>query len=639
MWDQPAYTYLVSAEHLHKLSDLETRVPGVLLYGRVRGRLVRVEKANAAARRSMNWLEIRVPFNAAWLVERTLAGAAAPCADYWSSNTHGITFWSEDQRPALEALGRTQVAELVASDLVRGHVSDLITPYQAIGVAWTLQRPWAMFVWACGSGKTCGALLAALSRPGPILVVCPAKARHVWWSQVQEYSTVKPYRLRPESGRRKNELTLEEYLAECEETDTRPFVIVGSEALPDNVNRVRRIHPSVLIIDEIHTHGSHKRWRAIQQADGGVSFERKMTAASQDSDSMTRREVRACAIMDVSRMTSLKLRIGLSASPLDDGRTRGLWAPFDLLVPGGFSHSYGKYAIRFCDARPGPFGGLDDKGSSNMDELKARSSCFLHEVPYSESHAALPSTRVQVIYLDRTELCRAERYSDQQTFGQALKAMVKEEKKGPSPLVKERMIEARLAEACSRKRRYVIDEAIEGMRGGGKVVIFTARRRETEIWAEALTKATRKGDMAVGAVPVWMAHGGVSERDRDEMVDQFRSASSSCCLVATGQSIGTGVDGLQTADLALFAMLPWKPGDFIQWKGRFDRLGGSPTLLKVVVATGTYDEKVVDILVNKFGPIEQMLVADELKGLGTKLHGLEDTESLVSSIIDKLEIT
>lgn len=83
-------------------------------------------------------------------------------------------------------------------------------------------------------------------------------------------------------------------------------------------------------------------------------------------------------------------------------------------------------------------------------------------------------------------------------------------------------------------------------------------------------------------------------------------------------------------------MLPWKPGDFVQWKGRFDRLGGSATLLKVVVASGTYDERVVEILVDKFGPIESFLKADELSGLGEKLLGMEDTESLVKSIISKL---
>ena len=135
-----------------------------------------------------------------------------------------------------------------------------------------------------------------------------------------------------------------------------------------------------------------------------------------------------------------------------------------------------------------------------------------------------------------------------------------------------------------------------------------------------------------------MAHGGVSETERDEMIDTFRESTTACCLVATGQSVGTGVDGMQTANLAIFAMLPWKPGDFVQWKGRVDRLGGSATLLKVIVASGTYDERVVEILVDKFGPIESFLKADELDGLGDKLRGMEDEEALVSSIISKLEV-
>ena len=120
------------------------------------------------------------------------------------------------------------------------------------------------------------------------------------------------------------------------------------------------------------------------------------------------------------------------------------------------------------------------------------------------------------------------------------------------------------------------------------------------------------------------------------MVDAFRASDGPCCLIATGQSVGTGVDGMQTADLAIFAMLPWKPGDFVQWKGRFDRLGGSPTLLKVIVAEGPYDTRVVDILVDKFGPIESFLKADELDGLGEKLRGTEDKDALINSIISKL---
>ena len=266
-----------------------------------------------------------------------------------------------------------------------------------------------------------------------------------------------------------------------------------------------------------------------------------------------------------------------------------------------------------------------------VDELRERCAFLMHEVSYKESHAALPSTRVQVVYLDRSELNGAGRFSGDQTFNQAFKTLKK-----AGYVARTQMMEARLAEACSRKRKYIVDEVRQGVRGGGKVVVFTARRAETEVWGQQIRKTLHEGDERLRDVDVWVAHGGVSETERDHIVDSFKDHPGPCVLVATGQSIGTGVDGMQTTDLAIFAMLPWKPGDFVQWKGRFDRLGGSATLLKVVVATGTYDERVVEILTDKFGPIESFLAADEIKGLDTKLLGLENEEALVDSICDHL---
>ena len=56
------------------------------------------------------------------------------------------------------------------------------------------------------------------------------------------------------------------------------------------------------------------------------------------------------------------------------------------------------------------------------------------------------------------------------------------------------------------------------------------------------------------------------------------------------------------------------------------------------MASGTYDERVVDILVEKFGPIEQFLAADELRGLDKKLLGVEDRDALLDSIVTKLGV-
>ena len=638
MWNQPHFTYSVSgAGSPASLAQLEHDVPGVLVYGRNgSGSRQRLAKALDRGEVGFSAYEINVPIHGAWLVEALLNQMGLS----YQTKPHGVSgieYWRDDEDWRIQMMthGRNLVERATMRGELREHVMAMATPYQYVGVAWATSRPWVLDVWSCGAGKTLGALLACLAQPGPVLVVCPAKARHVWWSQVQEYTHIEPFRVRPASEQRKGEPTLQEYLTECRQQNRRPFVIIGAESLPDNMTAAAEVHPSVIIFDALHIHGSRKRWRAVPQADGSVKFEKRKTKASQRSDSKVDRENRAVAVMEVSRMSCVKRRIGLTATPLDDGRPRRLWSQLDLLNPGGFAHSYSKFAHRYCDARPGQFGGLNDKGSSNLQELKARCSFLVHEVPYSESHAALPSTRTQVVYLSPSELNRAERWSDKETFGQAIKGIVKDMK--VNPLAKERVIEARLAESCSRKRRYIVGEVLEGLKGGGKVVVFTARRRETEKWAEEISKALKKGDEAQGDVPVWMGHGGVSESEREIMVDTFRESTGPCCLIGTGQAFGTAVDGLQTASLAIFAMLPWKPGDFVQWKGRFDRLGGGATLLKVVVASGTYDERVVEILVEKFGPIEQFLQADELAGMDEKLLGMEDRKSLMQGILNKLE--
>ena len=565
------------------LALLEQRVPGTLVYGYVpvggRSRRVRLHKASPDALQSMNIATVEVPIHGAWLVETALRerGQAWSGADIHDCD--GIVAFPRDSDglEQLERRGRAQIDALIEKGWVLPHVADIVTPYQARGVAWAATRPYAFYCYACGAGKTLTAILATLNRAcgsDDIVIVCPAKARHVWWSQIQEYSTMKPYRLRPEADMRKSDMRLDDWLAHHAEHHLgKPrMIIAGAEALPDNLQTLAERSPDILVWDELHIHGSTQRWKAIQEADGDVRFEKRRPTGT------STRHTRAVAAMDLSRLKSIRLRIGLTATPLEDGRPRRLWAPLDLLSPGGFSHSYRSFASRYCDAKPGAYGGLDDTGSSNLDELRERCSFLMHEVSYSESHAALPSTRVQVTYLGNSELNRADRYDDDQTYTQAIRSMARDDMR--SRLGRTRMVEARLAEACSRKRKWVTSEVIEGLRGGGKVVVFTARRREAEAWADSIRREARKGDSRMNEEPrIWMIHGGLNESDKDRITDAYARDPGPCCLIATGQSVGTGVDGMQTTDLAIFAMLPYRPGDWTQWKGRFDRLGGRATLL------------------------------------------------------------
>ena len=631
MWDQPHYTYRLAPDFAQHGAAVETHCPGTLAWavrGRKRFRLTRNEWPTDGL---PSHVEIYAPVHAAFVVEHFLAGWGVQFEAEGRGGADTIQPWPVGLTD-LDSM--TQVGQQILAGHVKGgelkpHVAEMATPYQKRSAAWAATRPWTMNVWPCGSGKTVGAIIDALTRRGTVLVICPAKARHVWWTQVQQYTNLLPWRLLPESERRKKDMTWQQYEAHCRETGQRKLIVVGAESLNDNADFVMSLSPEVLILDELHIHGQSKRWKAVQEKDGKVGFSRRQTASG-DKDAWS------VAIMDISRLPSLSLRVGLTATPLDDGRPKRLWAQLDLLTPGGFAHSYRRFAERYCDAVANPYGGIDDKGSSNIEELRARCSFFTHEVPYTESHSSLPPTRIQVVYLPVSAQDKAERYDDAQTFDQAIKQLARQAMGEYEDVpARERLIEARLAEASSRKRGYVVAEVLEGLKGGGKVIVFSARRREAERWGEAIRKAVSTSDEVKNAT-VWVGHGGVSEPERNDMIDGFRNSPGPCCLVGTGQAFGIAVDGMQTADLAIFAMLPWKPGDFLQWRGRFDRHGGRATLLKVVVAAATYDERVVEILTDKFGPIEQFLAADELDGMSEKLLGMEDREALVDDVVSKL---
>ena len=235
-----------------------------------------------------------------------------------------------------------------------------LRPYQEVAVKGLLTRGEGIVIAPCGAGKTLTAILSSLTRPGPVCVVAPAKARRVWWDQVQEYTNIVPHRVIPRGQMRRGDKTLEDYLVECREEKRRPFVVFGAQSLPDYVGDVASLEPTVLVIDELHTFGQPKRWKAIFNSNGEVEFEKRRTKTDT-------RETRAVAAMDVSRLPSLALRVGLTATPLDDGRPRRLWSQLDLLAPGAYGMGFGSFAKRYCAAKEGEYGGLDDKGSSNID--------------------------------------------------------------------------------------------------------------------------------------------------------------------------------------------------------------------------------------------------------------------------------
>jgi hypothetical protein len=479
------------------------------------------------------------------------------------------------------------------------------------------------------SGKTFGALAAALSRPGPVLVICPSMARKEWRasgrgrSSVDKFTNLETHVVLPASRRPVHYESMADYVARMQAAGRRPVVVVGMEALADHQKEIQAcLDYTIVVIDELHMLGDAKRWSVTALQDGSVQIEKAKTAG--DSG---KRNVAAMELLHSPRVT---LRLGLTGTPLEDGRPRRLWAPGDLLMPGAFGR-YSSFRQRYCGFHRNEAGYMDDGGASHIDELRQRWSFALYDVPRSVTHAELPPLRIDVGYLappDRVDVPEVERQNKPDAMLRELRALEKAAagaEATASSLMRRR--EGRLAEAASRVRNACRLRAKEHLVGGpGKVMVLLTRHKMVEAWANYWRES-------FPGVQGWALHGdNTTEAERDRAIEAYAEHPGPCWLIGTGDSIGTSKDGMQCSDLGIVAQLPAQPGRFIQWIGRWDRLGGKGTTVFIPVAEGTEADKEIARLVRKFGPIDRFLEDEELRVLARKLSGL-DREGILDEAI------
>jgi SNF2 family DNA or RNA helicase len=163
----------------------------------------------------------------------------------------------------------------------------------------------------------------------------------------------------------------------------------------------------------------------------------------------------------------------------------------------------------------------------------------------------------------------------------------------------------------------------------GKIVVFTGRRRD----CEELHAAIRK--VLPTEVPVWMGHGGTPTGVRDGIREAYMAQPGPCVLVGTGDAWGESVN-LQDTDLAIISMLPYTPGQVIQWEGRFSRQGQKrPVLIQYLIAEGTIDEHVSLLLIDKLPSVEKVVKDEQVAGFGKTLSGMDDEQTMMSKLVSK----
>lgn len=510
--------------------------------------------------------------------------------------------------------------------LLRAWVPKFLTHYQREGVehalnTWSLSRQSGLFIWSAGSGKTLAsqAWACAVGEAMRTVVVTKSAVKFQWRDEADRFTEAASEVL---EGQKPGPLP------------SRGFVILGYEILAHWAEEIARWKPHSVIFDESHKAKSNQRWSAAVAKASAPTVERNGDPFSPVAATITPAapEVtfalkgnHAGAAFIVSR--AAQRRLATTATPVRD-RVRDFWAQLDLVRPGEFGSYRGPrdarngFVWRYCAARDGQFGGIDDKGQSNLEELKARLRSVCHYVPFSVANRELPPKRRVVTLVRTAEQNRSSAVADD---------IRRAARVGEVAARRAAIIEARLWEAASRKRKRLGDLVAQAIEAGQKVVVFTGRRRDCD---ELQTEiAARIAGLGIDKTCLlWTAHGGHADSMRRQIQKDYMAAPGPAVLIGTSDAWGEGLN-LQDTDLLLVAMLPYTPGQVIQIEGRVVRLGMTRNpLIQYLVAESTIDERVAQILLRKLPAIGRVMdSAEEVDGIAHELSGADD-ETLIKDL-------
>jgi len=456
---------------------------------------------------------------------------------------------------------------------IRTDVAPL-TEYQESALQFALTRRDASF-WHCvGSGKTRTALTWGLLTGSRVLYLTRAMARRTTEAEVAKWTTVKCQvclGTRPLGSVKNPNGT-----AAALDIDATVFIL-GYETAPHWMRTFLKAmvgNKWSIVIDESH---HVKGWRRKNE-------ERGVPGSMKN---------RAGAVKELS--LAAHRRLTTTGTPIRN-RVKDLWAELDLTEPNAWGSSW-DFNMRYADARPTSYGGLDANGESNVEELRARVDTVVHRVSYEEVQREMPEKVRTVVRIPESELIPMDKID--------------------KSVLPASGIARQIALATLRKTNAVVDlvrARVGAAEDKRKVAVFTYLRRDCEAIAE---------ELRLDSTPTLTAHGGVNVEKRDKIRVRFMTEPGPMVLVGTGDAWGEAVS-LNDTDVAIFSTLPLTPGQLEQYEGRFHRKGQTKRVeIVYVVGVGTADEHIANLLLSKLPAVESQV----------SLGGAESTTAALETAI------
>ncbi len=418
-----------------------------------------------------------------------------------------------------------------------------------------------------GLGKTLQSLLYVSRHPDikPIIVVCPASLKWNWSKEAVIHFGMRSEILESMTPPRMGIQT------------PHQLVIINYDILGPWISYIKELKPKLIILDECHfiSNPDSKRTKNVTELCKGVPHV-----------------------------------IALSGTPLTN-RPIELYPVLKILKPDLFP-SRRQYAARYCAPRRVPWGdGWDFRGASHLGELHAtlKANVMIRRTK-EEVLPDLPSKQRSVILF---KLPNMKEYEQVKEDYRSWLSKHNPEAMGRAERVEELVKIGQLRRMAGYLKIPLVIEWVSNFleESDEKLVLFGIHKKVIG----ALEKKYKTSCVVID--------GDTPTRQRDLLVDKFRSNKKTRLFIGNIQAAGVGIN-LQVASKVAFCELAWRPADHTQAEARCNRIGSINSLLVYyLIAKGTLEERLINILHRKQMVLDQTLDGEKKK---------DDYDQLVSEL-------
>ncbi len=281
-------------------------------------------------------------------------------------------------------------------------------------------------------------------------------------------------------------------------------------------------------------------------------------------------------------------RLAMTGTPMTD-RPRDFWRLLRALFRTRFG-SADEFDYAYCAAYENEWGGKENRGISRADELKARLNFVMVRRTKKDVATELPKLTRTVNWLE----------PEPKAVAAFNRAMLRRQSGDTSEALK----------ACLEGK---LDRAVELAVEAKRFLVFT--------WMKDHAYKLQKEIEEQGA-PCVLITGDISVAARQGLVAE--AATRKCGVVATIDSAGTGVDGLQhVASTVIFHAFSYTPTKLAQAEARLDRTGQTEPVTAIYLAMREcMDQLVIEKVVHKLDQWKALMGGDS--GLRDTLNAHED---------------